>query len=252
MDIAIGHDERSQRPGGDPGGRSRCVSSRQRDLHPRLGAVLEAHLARPWRAPLHRPTVAAFADLLHELDGTAGGLVLDSGCGGGESTRRIARLFPDCQVIGVDKSVERLRRGGIARFPHREGNAVWLRAELATLWRLALAAGWRLQRHYLLYPNPWPKPAQLRRRWHAHPVFPDLLRLGGRLELRCNWEVYAREFAFAANRVLGTQAQPVALGGSAAAGEPAISSPFERKYRASGHRLYSLEVSCGAGAAGAV
>jgi tRNA G46 methylase TrmB len=185
--------------------------------------------------------VAAFAALQSELDGAVTGLVLDSGCGTGASTRQIARAFPDCMVIGVDKSVERLRRGGIDRFPQREGNAVWLRADLATFWRLAVAAGWRLRRHYLLYPNPWPKPAQLRRRWHAHPAFPELLRLGGELELRCNWEVYAQEFALAANRVLGAQAQPTPL-------EPStISSPFERKYRASGHRLYSVVVSCGAG-----
>jgi tRNA G46 methylase TrmB len=248
MDIVIGHDGKPEGPGADPGGRSPAVSSRQRGVHPRLGAVVDAHRARPWRAPLHRPSVAAFAALERELGGAVTRLVLDSGCGTGASTRQIARAFPDCRVIGVDKSIERLRRGGIDRSPHREGNVLWLRADLATFWRLAVAAGWRLQRHYLLYPNPWPKPAQLRRRWHAHPVFPELLQLGGRLELRCNWDVYALEFAFAANRVLGTQAQPAALDEPAAAGEQAISSPFERKYRASGHRLYSLEVSCDAGA----
>ena len=248
MDIPKGHDRLAELPGDDRGGRSPAVSSRQRGMHPRLGALVDVHLARPWRAPLHRPSVAAFAALQRELDGAvAAGLVLDSGCGTGESTRQIAQAFPDCLVIGVDKSIERLRRGGIDRFPHREGNAVWLRADLATLWRLVSAAGWRLRRHYLLYPNPWPKPAQLRRRWHAHPVFPQLLRLGGRLELRCNWEVYALEFAFAANRVLGTQAQPLPLETSPIS-TPPISTPFERKYRASGHRLYSLEVSCGAGA----
>lgn len=242
MHSAAGHEQREQRPEVGHYGRSRWVASRQPGLHPRLGAVVEAHLARPWLAPLHRPTVAAFTALQRELDGAAGSLVLDSGCGTGGSTRQIARLFPDCLVLGIDKSVERLRRGGMTRFPHREGNAIWLRAELPTFWRLAAAAGWRLQRHHLLYPNPWPKPSQLRRRWHAHPVFPDLLRLGGRLELRCNWEVYALEFACAANRVLGTHARPVALTASP------ISTPFERKYRASGHPLYSLEVSCDTGA----
>ena len=218
------------------------MTSRQRDVHPRLGAVVDAHLARPWRAPLHGPTVVAFEALLGELRGATANLVLDSGCGTGDSTRQIAWALPDCLVIGVDRSAARLRRGGISRFPQREGNAVWLRAELATFWRLAVGAGWRLQRHYLLYPNPWPKPAQLRRRWHAHPVFPDLLRLGGRLELRCNWSLYGLEFAAAVNRVLGTDVQPAALG------ESVISSPFERKYRASGHPLYSVSVACSAGA----
>ena len=104
-------------------------------------------------------------------------------------------------------------------------------AELASFWRLALAAGWQLERHYLFYPNPWPKPGQLQRRWHAHPVFPDLLRLGGRLEMRCNWELYAEEFAFAVNRLAGTKIEPVRLR------EPDPVSAFERKYHDSGHGL---------------
>jgi tRNA G46 methylase TrmB len=222
------------------------VASRQQGIHPRLDEVVDAHRAQAWRASLHPPTVAAFDALQEELgaerEGAVTGLVLDSGCGTGDSTRQIARALPDCLVIGVDKSAARLRRGGMLSFPHREGNVVWLRADLATFWRLAAAAGWRLQQHYLLYPNPWPKPAQLRRRWHAHPVFPDLLRLGGRLEMRCNWEVYALEFAAAVNRMLGTDGQLTAVG------ESPISSPFERKYRASGHPLYSVAVSCPAGA----
>ncbi len=164
--------------------------------------------------------------------------MLDSGCGTGESTRLIARAFPDCLVIGVDQSNARLVRTGANSFPYCEGNAIWLRAELGTFWRLALRAGWRLRHHYLLYPNPWPKPGQLQRRWHAHPVFPDLLRLGGRLELRCNWEIYALEFAAAANRVLGGDTAARLLA------ESAITTPFERKYRASGHPLYSVSVSC--------
>lgn len=181
--------------------------------------------------------MAAFEKLETLLQRPVEGLVLDSGCGTGESTRLIARAFPDSLVLGVDKSLARLQRAGAGSFPHREGNAVWLRADLTTFWRLALRAGWRLERHYILYPNPWPKPSALQRRWHAHPVFPDLLRLGGRLEMRCNWEIYALEFARAVNRVLGCHVVPR---------EPAASpvlSPFERKYRASGHQLYSVVVS---------
>ncbi|MDX1380116.1 MAG: hypothetical protein R3233_03300 [Xanthomonadales bacterium] len=210
-------------------------------MHPRLAGLLERHLAEPWRAPLHEPSVTAFAALQAARGERTTGFVLDSGCGTGASTTLLARRFPDHLVIGVDKSADRLRRGGHAGLPRREGNAVWLRAELATFWRLALQAGWRLDRHYLLYPNPWPKPAQLQRRWHAHPVFPTLLALGGFLEMRCNWAVYAEEFAYAVNRVLGTQVRPAVV-----AADDEL-SPFERKYRASGHRLYSVAVSCPAG-----
>jgi len=222
--------------------RSSAVRSAQQGVHPHLAEVLDTHLHSPWRAPLHAPSVAAFEALQLLIGSERQRLVLDSGCGTGESTRLIAGAFPDCLVIGVDKSLARLSRGGGAALPRREGNTVWVRAELVTFWRLARSAGWRLERHFLLYPNPWPKAGQLRRRWHAHPVFPDLIRLGGQLEMRCNWEIYALEFAAAVNRVLGTDIRP------GQHGESAVTSPFERKYRASGHELYSVSVSCEAGA----
>lgn len=220
---------------------SRAVKSPQQGIHPRLAATVDAHLGPAWQAPLHPPSVAAFDALREQIGDDTGRLVVDSGCGTGDSTRLIARAWPDSLVIGVDKSRARLAHTGAATFPHREGNAIWLRAELATFWRMVLRAGWQLRQHFLLYPNPWPKPRHLRRRWHAHPVFPDLMRLGGQLELRCNWEVYALEFATAANRVLGGNCRPQVLDDSV------ISSPFERKYRASGHILYTLSVCCGEG-----
>jgi tRNA (guanine-N7-)-methyltransferase len=221
-----------------PPNNSRQVQSTQKGVHPRLEALLARRLSRGWSQPLHEPSVLAFEALEGAIDGRRDRIVLDSGCGTGESTRLLSQAMPDCMVVGVDKSPARLSRTGAKSFPHREGNAVWLRAELSTFWRLALQAGWQLHRHYILYPNPWPKPGALQRRWHAQPVFPAMLRLGGRLEMRCNWEIYALEFALAVNRILGTDTEP---------GTPAESpliSPFERKYHNSGHRLYSVVVSC--------
>lgn len=217
---------------------SREVFSSQKGVHPRLEGLLDRHLAIRWSQPLHGPSVEAFRKLEKVVDGNSDSIVLDSGCGTGESTRLLAQSLPDCIVVGVDKSASRLSRTGADSFPHREGNAIWVRAELTSFWRLALESGWRLHRHYILFPNPWPKPGALQRRWHAHPVFPDLLRLGGRLEMRCNWAPYAAEFATAVNRLLGVCVQP---------GHPdelPVLSPFERKYRNSGHRIYSVVVSC--------
>jgi tRNA (guanine-N7-)-methyltransferase len=188
---------------------------------------------------LHGATCRAFEALAAELSGENRPLILDSGCGTGESTRLLAERFPAALIIGVDKSSDRLSRVGAERFPWSEGNAIWLRGELSTFWRLALRAGWRLQRHYLFYPNPWPKPGHLQRRWHAHPVFPDLLKLGGRLEMRTNWRVYADEFAFVVNRLSGATVAPFCVEDAAAV------SPFERKYRASGQALYSVVLPSG-------
>jgi tRNA G46 methylase TrmB len=216
---------------------SRRVESSQTTVHPRLEALVEKHRRERWMQPLHPPSVTVFEKVTELIAGLDLPLVLDSGCGTGESTRSIAHALPDCLVIGVDKSLKRLQRGGVPASPRRQGNSIIVRAELTTFWRLAQAAGWRLHRHFLLYPNPWPKPGQLQRRWHAHPVFPSLLALGGRLEMRCNWDIYAREFSAAASQLLGVRIKPREVSPGA------FSSPFERKYRGSGHRLYSVVVS---------
>jgi tRNA G46 methylase TrmB len=200
--------------------------------------TVERHRIRAWQQPLHAPTMAAFSALQEFMKGDDRPLVLDSGCGTGASTRILGRMHPDCRVIGVDKSADRLSRTGAVGFPHSEGNVSWLRGDLTTFWRLAEQAGWQLSHHYLLYPNPWPKPGQLQRRWHAHPVFPGMLRLGGQLELRCNWRLYAEEFCAALNHCLSAgQGQSCRVQDLDCDKDL---SPFEAKYRASGHLLYSV------------
>ena len=66
-----------------------------------------------------------------------------------------------------------------------------------TIWTQLTRDNFTLLRHYLLYPNPWPKPAHLKRRVHGSADFADLLALGGQLELRSNWGVYVEEFGSA-------------------------------------------------------
>ena len=132
-------------------------------------------------------------------------VILDSGCGTGESTIHIARRFPNAPVIGIDKSEMRLDKAGNPSQTAGEDvppNAFWIRAELLDFWRLALdrvkAGEWTIPYHAVYYPNPWPKQSEATRRFHMHPIFPTLLALGNVTELRTNWEIYAREFAEAA------------------------------------------------------
>ena len=159
-------------------------------------------------------------------------LILDAGCGVGLSTRRLAERFADQAVIGIDRSADRLSRDH-GPLPD---NALLVRADLVDFWRLALAADWRPVRHYLLYPNPYPKAAHLKMRWHGHAVFPVILALGGRLELRSNWKLYVEEFALALELAVGVSA----------AVEPHAPveclTPFEQKYHASGQPLWRLVV----------
>ncbi|MGD9583046.1 MAG: hypothetical protein AB7V26_05145 [Lysobacterales bacterium] len=136
------------------------VRSSQSGPHPGLARVVVRHLARPWQQPLHAHSQSMFARLCAELAGGTGPLLLDSGCGNGESTRLLAARFPGHRVIGVDRSALRLRRLAPEGFAVH-GNAILLRAELGSFWRLFASAGLCAERHWLLYPNPWPRPEHL-------------------------------------------------------------------------------------------
>ncbi|GAB4179630.1 MAG: hypothetical protein Kow0020_15740 [Wenzhouxiangellaceae bacterium] len=212
--------------------RSRPVQSAQTGPHPDLPRLVRRRLAHDWLQPCHPGSLAEFHRFLGLWDARRP-LVLDSGCGTGWFTATLAERHPDAQVIGVDRSAARLSRAPRTMPP----NAALFRARLEDFWRLLLRNGIHPVWHALYYPNPWPKPSHLARRWHAHPVFPALIRLGGRIEVRSNWRVYLQEFAWSA-AMLGAVVQPVVECWP----EPA-QTPFERKYAASGHRLYRLLVS---------
>jgi len=210
---------------------SRPVHSTQQAVHARLAELVHRHANSDFRKPPAAYSLAALARLYAVWDRRAP-LVLDAGCGTGASTLALARLHPDCLVIGVDQSQVRLAAGARGAGAAPPGNALLLRADVVDLWLLLARERLRLAHHYLLYPNPWPKPAQVMRRWPAHPVFPTIIALGGVLECRSNWLVYVDEFSAALQQLTGR----APLRETLAPEQPW--TPFERKYRDSGHGLY--------------
>ena len=217
-------------------GNSRLIASAQESPHRDLGMLVRRHMAHPFRKPILDYNRAAFAAALAAYDRWQAGapLILDAGCGVGWSTQRIAESFPGHFVFGVDQSVDRISRGKPLPMPV---NALLVRADLVDFWRLLAASGIRLARHYILYPNPWPKIGHLARRWHGHAVFPVWRELGGELECRSNWRIYIEEMAQAL----------ALLSDQAVATEPYLTddplTPFEKKYLASGHQLWRCRVS---------
>ncbi|MDR0378706.1 MAG: methyltransferase domain-containing protein, partial [Candidatus Accumulibacter sp.] len=169
---------------------SRVPVSAQDEIHRHLSALLERRRT-PFAKPCADYNRVAFVESMTRWRQAApdAPLILDAGCGTGESSLALAAKFPGHYVIGVDRSEARLRRrlAAPADWPPNLG---FTRADLVDYWRLLRDEGVRLARHYLLYPNPWPKVGHLARRWHGHPVFPTLLALGGVLECRGNWHVY--------------------------------------------------------------
>ena len=217
---------------------SRIPSSAQTGIHEHLAQLLERHRNAPFRKPYADYNRAAFEASMVRRARIApqAPLILDSCCGVGESSIALARAFPDHYVIGVDQSAARLARNIDAKEGGLPDNLDLVRADLVDYWRLMHGAGLRLDRHYLLYPNPWPKIGHLARRWHGHPVLPVMLQLGGILECRSNWRIYVEEFCFAVSHCLGRDTVCEAY-------EPAaLLTPFERKYLESGHPLYRVIV----------
>lgn len=213
---------------------SRPVSSNQAAIHEQLAALVDKHIVAAFRKPIAAVNAEAFERSLAawRSHGSAP-LILDAGCGVGLSTRRLARLFPDNFVIGVDQSADRLQR--LVHWPDKTpDNFALVRADLVDYWRLLAMHGLVLERHYLLYPNPWPKKSQLARRWHGHPVFPVLASLGGVLECRSNWRIYVEEFSAALAQVTGLA---IACEPYQASPTSAL-TPFEEKYARSGHHLW--------------
>lgn len=211
---------------------SRPVSSGQNSIHQQLHALVTRHAGTEFRKPIAAYNQAAFEvsmSVWHQAGSMP--LILDAGCGVGLSTLHLATSFPDHFVIGVDQSSHRLGRHKVWNGAIPD-NFTCVRADLVDYWRLLHASGIRLRRHYLLYPNPWPKVGQLARRWHGHAVFPTIVALGGELECRSNWRIYIEEFAAALGLLTGLD---IACEGYAP--EKPI-TPFEQKYLASGHTLW--------------
>lgn len=209
---------------------SRPVLSNQSEAHQSLLKTVDKHRNSVFEKPYASHSVAAFQRAQIWLS-TRGGraLIFDSCCGVGQSSRMLALAHPECSVIGVDKSEHRIQRD-VGEIPE---NLLLLRADLNDFYRLAADAQWRLNKHFILYPNPWPKSAHLGRRWHGAPVFPSILALGGALELRTNWLLYAQEFKLAlAHYSVDAELKPLKVA------EPM--TPFEAKYQRSGQGLWQL------------
>ena len=201
--------------------------------HPDLAEIVQHHQDHPWLKPCPAHTREAFEQLLERLHRDNRPLILDSFCGTGMSTALIARANPDALVLGIDQSAHRLAK----HLSSDTRNYLLLRAEAEPFWLCLAEAGITLHSHWLLYPNPWPKASQFKRRVHGHGAFPVLSRLGGSLELRTNWDIYAQEFAQAA-ALIGMKGHTTSFN------PDAPMTLFERKYADRGHTLWRFRGKC--------
>jgi tRNA (guanine-N7-)-methyltransferase len=225
-------------------GDSKVIISNQEGIHEKLDEVVKRHLTHASQKPYQAHTKEAFAkmDVLVNaflVANPEGEIILDACCGVGQSTRILAKQNPQALVIGVDKSDHRINRN-VEGFDVVDGfsaeNYHLVRADLNDFYRLVKAANWPVSKHYILYPNPWPKSKHLQRRWHGSAVFPQMTSIGQQLILRSNWRIYLDEFQQAAKLVdLKGKIDSLPLVDSSLA-----LTPFEAKYQASGQVCWQL------------
>ena len=124
-------------------------------------------------------------DLSHPLE-------IEVGCGKGQFLTRRAVENPDCDFLGIERMLERVRlfdgkcrRGGI-------NNAKVLRLEALYTFHYLLPAH-HARKVYVFFPDPWPK-----KKHHSHRLFGPLflnalwkrLEIGGRLEFATDHREY--------------------------------------------------------------
>ena len=210
---------------------------------------------------------------LTPFDNSTTKIILDSGCGTGRSSVLLADMYPDHLVIGVDRSLVRLNRNAIYRkssVQHGEverddptdtldeeeeplvqsmpdkPNLRLVRAELSDFWRCCLEANITISRHYLLYPNPYPKKARVKSRWYAHPSFPLIFQLGGEaIVVKSNWNLYLQEFSQSVVYLMPCDAVRPYLASAERGPMDRIDKSvawtnFEKKYDDTGEKTYEL------------
>ena len=208
----------------------RAVTSNQNGLHPRLDEYVLKHAKTLFQRPenhLQREIRTRLSPLILSSEQ----IILDTGCGKGESSFFLAEKFPNHLILAIDKSAARLE---FVR-KTRPSNLEIIRTDLIDFWLVAQQNNWRFEQTYLLYPNPWPKSEHAKKRWHMHAVFPSILACTTFLELRSNWAIYVQEFARAIELI--TEQNP---GYTTFVPQTPITA-FERKYILDGQELYQLQ-----------
>lgn len=226
----------------EPEGNSRRITTNQEGVHEQVAPLVKKYLSTKSQRPIQAHTQEAFEQVAAWLGDGTNKIILDSCCGIGESTAILAKRFPGHRVVGIDKSAQRIGKHQ-HHFPSHpdekhsllitQDNYCVVRADVNDFWRLANAQQWRPEYHFLLYPNPYPKASQVQKRWYASAAIKDLLLLGGKLEVRSNWQLYLEDFK-AALEIAGSDAELVPVDDS-----PAM-TPFERKYSLSGQTCWRL------------
>ena len=172
-------------------------------------------------------------------------LEIEVGCGKGKFLTDRAKANPDCDFLGIERMLERVRlfdgkcrRGKIA-------NASVLRLEALYTFHYLLPAH-HARTVYVFFPDPWPK-----KKHHSHRLFGPLflnalwkrLEVGGKLEFATDhkeyFETVCQCFADDALRVVGAVPAPRFVRVEPMPRPKEVWTEFETMFREQGLPIYS-------------
>ena len=168
-------------------------------------------------------------------------LEIEVGCGKGQFLTRRAAAHPECEFLGIERMLERVRlfdgkcrRGGL-------DNARVLRLEALYTFHYLLPEH-HARTVYVFFPDPWPK-----KKHHSHRLFGPLfldalwkrLEIGGKLEFATDhreyFETVCEGFAEDAKRPGGARFERV----EPMARPKEVWTEFETMFRGQGLPIYS-------------
>lgn len=163
-------------------------------------------------------------------------LEIEVGCGSGGFLTRLAKAHPECEYLGIERMLGRVRSfaGKCARLGL--ANAHVLRLEALYTFHYLLPAH-HARRVYVFFPDPWPK-----KKHHSHRLFGPLflaalwkrLEIGGRVEFATDHREYFEAVLdwFKADTAHYEQVEPMAR-------PPEVWTEFETGFREQGLPIYS-------------
>ncbi len=171
------------------------VKSPQQGCHPDLARVVRKYQHSHYQMSISDQQRQLFKNILPLLANKP--CMLDSGCGTAMSTTLLCQQYPDHFIIGIDKSAHRLNKhpyfSNNDTMAQIADNALLIQTNLIAFWLFASQSNLLFDKHFIFYPNPWPKAKHLARRFHGHPIFPHFNRISNSIEIRTNWLIYLEE-----------------------------------------------------------
>ncbi len=216
-------------------GNSNEVLSNQNGIHEKLAEYLDKYSLENYGRPCAQFSRECWSEILDFISGH--NVVFDLGCGVGESSFKLSKIYPDSKIVGIDRSLSRLDRKNDFK-EQLPKNVLLIRGELLDLIPLIFKDQdkFKIERIYLLYPNPYPKKHHVKRRFQANPVAIFLFNIKSSIVLRSNWLLYLEEIQFTAQYYSRSSTlTQVEI-------EEDAFTPFERKFIDSGQKVFELVV----------